>query len=175
MSKTPNDISGRTSDSRPSTAAAPGARDWGPLEPMYTLAVGAACEALFPVNTESAPDFEQTELVERTHAWVGGLPASQRKLVKLMFIGVELLAAIAGLGRRFSRRSVASRESLVRRWRASGVLPLRLLGDALKSSLQMIYLSHPAVVRYLGEYKVWRHPNDPFEIDVRGSADVTLA
>lgn len=142
-------------------------RDWGPLEGSYERALEASCEAVFPPNELGAPDWQQTDLVGRTRGYVQGLPPAQRKLLKLMFIGVELVGWLLSPGRRFSKRPLEDRTRALERWRGSGILPLRLLGDALKSSLQMIYLSHPDVVRHIGEYKVWRHPDDEFEVEVR--------
>lgn len=147
-------------------------RDWGPLERAFADGLHASCEALYPSTDSDAPDWEDTDLVRRTASYVDGLPPDQRRLLKLLFIGVELLSLLLAPLRRFSRRPLAVRTRAIARWRASGILPLRLLGDALKSAVQMVYLSHPAVVRYAGEYKVWAHPADTFEIDVRGTADM---
>ncbi len=147
-------------------------RDWGPLERAYADCLAASCDAVYPPNSFGAPDATETDLQTRMAGYVDGLPPSQRKLLKLMFIGVELLSLLLSPGRRFSRHTQPRRTRMLTRWRASSILPLRLLGDALKSALQMVYLAHPAVVRHIGEYKVWAHPDDAFEVEVRGSAHV---
>lgn len=146
-------------------------RDWGVLEYWYRRCVPAACEALYPPHDGEAPDFIETDLPQRVASYVDTLPPPQRRLLKLMFIGVEAISLLLAPFRRFSRRARTVRERAVRRWRASSVLPLRLIGDALKSSLHMVYLSHPTVMRHMGEYKVWSHPDHTYDMDVRGSAD----
>lgn len=70
----------------------------------------------------------------------------------LLFIFLELVAPLIGLRfSRFSRMSIEARTELVRRFRSSSIYPLRLIGDSVKAVLTMIYLSHPSVVRYLGD------------------------
>ena len=54
---------------------------------------------------------------------------------------------------RFSRLTPERRAQAVRRWRRSRFFFLRLLGDALKASTTMIYMSHPSVVAHIGEYR----------------------
>ncbi|MFT6629536.1 MAG: hypothetical protein ACJA1R_002813 [Flavobacteriales bacterium] len=147
-------------------------RDWGPLEGSYRSALAASAEAIYPKNELGAPDFETTELVARMHEYVQGLPPTQRRLLKIMFIGVELLSLVLAPCRRFSKRPLTARSRAIERWRNGSILPLRLLGDALKSSLQMLYLAHPSVIQLTGEYKVWTHPDHTYPMPVRGSADV---
>lgn len=142
-------------------------RDWGPLEGWYRRCLPAACESLYPPNDQAAPDYRQTDLPQRMATYVDRLPPGQRRLLKLMFIGVEAASVALAPFRRFSSRAANVRRRAVRRWRASSVLPLRLLGDALKSALQMVYLSHPDVIRFIGEYKTWSHPGDALQMEVR--------
>lgn len=151
-------------------------RDWGPLEGAYQRAVRASAEAVFPPSSIGAPDWQQTALEPRVRRYVDALPPQQRKLVKLMFIGVEVGALVLSPGLRFfSRRPLAVRTANLARWRASRILPMRLLGEALKATLQMIYLADPAVMRYIGEYKTWALPGDPWDVDIRPAPTVEAA
>lgn len=142
------------------------------FEGAYSRGLRAAAEALFPLS-DSAPDHAQTDLVRRSTEYVERLPPTQRQLLKLLFVAVELCAPIFSPGLRpFSRRSEETRRKNVSSWQSSWCYPLRLLGDALKATLQMIYLSHPAVVAHIGEYKVCAVPEDTFVVDIRGTAKV---
>jgi hypothetical protein len=113
--------------------------------------LSATVEALFPVNMEGAPDYRATELVVRMLDYLRLLPARQRRLLLLLFAFVELAAPFLTPGfSRFSRLPVQAREEAVRRFRRSEVMPIRLLGDALKASTTMMYMSHPAALAYVG-------------------------
>ncbi|MFT6397696.1 MAG: hypothetical protein ACJAYU_002451 [Bradymonadia bacterium] len=155
-----------------SNSAAPAESDWWILEGSYRSGLAGAAEALFPPS-DTAPDYQGTELILRTTRYVGRLPPPQRKLVKLLFIATELLAPILSPGiRRFSRRKPDRRRANVNKWRTSWFYPARLLADALKATLQMVYLSHPAVLEHIGEYKVSANREDTFRVEIRGSAAV---
>lgn len=141
---------------------------FGLFDNAFRDGVRGTAEALFPINTVGAPDYESTNLVQRTQDYVRGLPPTQRPLVALMFIGIELGAPfIAGGLRRFSRQSPERRVLAVHRWRTSWLFPLRMLGDAVKATLGMIYLSHPTLLRHIGEYKPFANPGDAFDVDIR--------
>ena len=116
--------------------------------------LSATAEALFPANRLGAPDYRTTELVARMLSYLRLLPARQRRLLLSLFALVELAAPLllAGFGR-FSRLPVERRERAVRRWRSSSVLPLRLVGDALKATTTMMYMSHPAALAYVGSHR----------------------
>jgi len=121
------------------------------LERLAKEGLGAAAEALFPSNDYGAPDYRETELVARTVEYWGLLPLRQRRLLVLLFACVELASVllIRG-GRRFSRHPAPAREVAVRAWRRSSLFPLRILGDALKASLTVLYMSHPAALAHVG-------------------------
>lgn len=117
--------------------------------------IRAASEGLFPENDFGAPDWRDTELVARTREYMAELPPPQRRLLVLLFVVVELLAPILLLvPRRFSRLSPERRAAAVRRWRGSRFFVLRVLGDALKATTTMMYMSHPRVVAHIGEYRL---------------------
>jgi hypothetical protein len=91
------------------------------------------------------------------------LPPAQGRLVLALFLFVELAAPLivpVPSLRRFSRLSLERRTAALRRWRSGRWAPLRLVGDALKAALSMVYLSHPLVSAFLGEYKTCARPAD---------------
>lgn len=112
----------------------------------------AACaEALFPENDYGAPDWRATDMVARGETWWLTMPPAARKMVIAMFAAIEVGAPLLKPGfRRFSRLPPEERRALVTRWRSSALMPLRFLGDAVKSSMTMIYLSHPLAMAYIG-------------------------
>jgi hypothetical protein len=113
--------------------------------------IAASSEALFPANAIGAPDYRATDMVRRTLEYLTLLPRPQRRLLLTLFVVVELGTPVLTLGfRRFSRLPVERRELVVRHWRRSRFLPLRLLGDALKATTTMLYMSHPAALAYVG-------------------------
>ena len=115
--------------------------------------LSATAEALFPVNELGAPDFRATDLVARTLDYLALLPARQRRLLILLFVLVELGAPLLVFGtRRFSRLPVGERERAIRGFRGSSFLPVRVVGDALKACLTMMYMSHPAALAYVGAF-----------------------
>jgi hypothetical protein len=125
------------------------------FRPFAESGLGAAAEALFPVNDYGAPDFRDTALVPRVIAHWELLPERQRRLLVLLFALVELAAPLlVPCLHRFSRLPVERRESAVRAWRLSRVGVVRLVGDALKATLTLHYMSHPAALRYVGADRV---------------------
>lgn len=130
--------------------------------------VGAASEAMFPANDHGAPDWRDTQMVERTVSYLGELPPPTRRLVMFMFVVIELgqLALFSGV-RRFSKMSVARRDRILRAWKRSPLPHHKLLADALKAQLCMMYLSHPKVQKHIGAWKTCVHPADPNKLPVR--------
>lgn len=123
---------------------------------------------MFPGDDDGAPDWRQTQMVERTMSYIASLPTRMRRLVMLMYVAIELLAPVLFVGfGRFSRISAARRDRAMQRWRRSPLPHHRLLADALKAQLCMMYLSHPAVQAYIGAFKPCPHPNDPLNLPVR--------
>jgi hypothetical protein len=124
-------------------------------------AIAAASEALFPKNDLGAPDFESADIANRLESLIAAYPPPQKRLVRLLFIFLELGAPLL-LGLRFSRfskLSIDARTELIRRFRASSIYPIRLIGDAVKGVLTMIYMSHPSVLRFMGDTReAGEHP-----------------
>jgi len=115
--------------------------------------LSAAAEALFPVNDLGAPDYRTTDVVARMLSYLRLLPARQRRLILSLFALLELGAPLLLLRPgRFSRLPVGTREQAIRRFRASRFLPLRVIGDAVKASMTMMYMSHPAALAHVGEF-----------------------
>jgi hypothetical protein len=131
----------------------------GMLRAIAASGIGACAEAMFPPNTLGAPDWRAARVVERTFEHMADLPPAQGRQILALFILVELAAPLLGAGpRRFSRLAPQRRESAIRRWRASRLPLLRLVGEGIKMSLTMMYLSHPDVARYLGEDRQCAQP-----------------
>jgi hypothetical protein len=131
----------------------------------------ATAEALFPENDYGAPDHRTTDLVPRTLEYLAELPVPQRRLVTALFALVEFATPFLVFGfRRFSGLSARRREEAVRAWRRSRLLPLRLLGDALKGTMTLMYMSHPAALAYVGAYAASARPLDRLQLPVRPEA-----
>lgn len=138
------------------------------FEARYLDGMRALVEALYPPNDLGAPDGVGTDLARRTEAYVRRLPPSIRLQIRLLFVVVELLAPVlAPFGGRMSRRSPSTRLAVVAGWRGSRFHVLRLLGNAVHAQLQMMYLSHPDVVRFVGEYKPVANPGDAFPMRIQ--------
>jgi hypothetical protein len=115
--------------------------------------LSATAEALFPVNDLGAPDYRTTDVVARMLSYLRLVPARQRRLLLSLFALVELGAPLLLLRPgRFSRLPVGVREQAIRRFRASSLLPIRIVGDALKASMTMMYMSHPAALAHVGVF-----------------------
>lgn len=121
------------------------------IDRVWRRSVEAAATALFPPS-DAFPDHQDADLGPRTQAYVDALPPTQRPLLILMFLAVEWLTPLLAFpGPRFSRRTPEQRLALVEHWRERGILPARLLGDALRATLVMVYYAHPTVLRAIGE------------------------
>ena len=119
----------------------------------------AVAEAFFPPNAYGAPDWREAEVVPRTLAYLDELPPMPRRLIIAMFTAVELTAPVmVGCRSRFSRLPVERRTEAIREMRASTLAPRRLLADALKATMTMMYVSHPKVMAYIGERPGGMHP-----------------
>jgi hypothetical protein len=143
----------------------------GFFERSMLSGLSGTAEALFPENDYGAPDHRTTDLVPRTLEYLAELPVSQRRLLTTLFVLVELAAPFLIVGfRRFSRLSSDRRVNSVRAWRRSRVLPLRLLGDALKATMTLVYMSHPLALAYVGAFAASPRPLDRLQVPVRADA-----
>jgi hypothetical protein len=122
---------------------------------------GATAEALYPDNAIGAPSWRDAEMVARASQLWEELPPLSRLLLEGLYAGLEVggAALVPGVGP-LSRQSVARRYAMFARLKRSRLFPLRFLAEAVKSSSTMIYMSHPAVIRYLGISKACGHPAD---------------
>lgn len=130
--------------------------------------VQATSEVYFPENDFGAPDWRDTEMVERTMQYIISLPPNSRTLLRFLFVAVEWLAPflLAGLGR-FSKRSLPFRLRAVRRWNTWNFILFRFLADGLKAQLTMTYVSHPLVQEALGVWKSCEREADPYRFPTR--------
>ncbi len=135
------------------------------LQRLAADGIAACSEATFPENDFDAPDWKSTEMVQRTHEYLDELPPKSRRLLVLLFVAVELIALLFTL-RRFSRLSVERRTEMVRGWRRSRRFLLRALGDSVKATTTMMYMSHPSVTAYIEEYRACDAPvrEPPMEV-----------
>lgn len=138
------------------------------LERTTRASVQAVAEVYFPENDLGAPDWKQTQMVERTMAYLMTIPPRNRRLIRILYMAVEWLAPLwlAGIGR-FSKRSLAFRKRAVHRWQTWDFIVFRLLSDALKAQLTMTYCSHPAVQKYVGVWKTCAREADPYPFPTR--------
>lgn len=137
------------------------------VDAVLERSITAVCEALFPVNPLGAPDWESTNLVPRMREYLGELPPPQRRQLIALFLSVEYGAPLLGSGfRRFSRQPPDLRADSIRRWRRSTLVPVRMIGDALKAVTTILYMSHPAALAHVGAYKTCARPGDTPELRV---------
>lgn len=130
--------------------------------------IGATSEVMFPTNPHGAPDWQQTQMVERTVDYLGELPPPMRRLLMFMFVVIELGAPLLLAGpRRFSKLSRERRLKVLLSWRGSWFFPHKMLADALKAQLCMMYLSHPAVQKHIEAWKACSRENDPLGLPIR--------
>lgn len=133
--------------------------------------LSAMAEVVMPENDFGAPDWRQTSIVSRTFEYMAELPPRSRMLLMVLFAGIELATPLLLLRfSRFSRLSKERRLRAIERWSASSFVGFTLLGDAIKAVLVMMYLSHPLVSEYMGEYKSCSQPEDPLQLPIRPDA-----
>jgi hypothetical protein len=88
-----------------------------------------------------------------------------------LFFVVELLGGLLVLRlRRFSGLPMRRRTQALASWRSSPLFVLRVLGDSLKATTTMMFMSHPSAIDYIGEYRACERPLDPVKIRVRAGA-----
>jgi hypothetical protein len=121
----------------------------------------ACAQAVFPEGHGDNPDWRATALADRFDPWLDALPPETRGLMEAVFTTIELGGGLLGASPGpFSRLPVARRAALISGWRASHFMPLRFLGDAIKSSTGMLYMSHPAALRRVGARSACDHPEN---------------
>jgi len=136
-----------------------------------TDGLSAMAEVVLPENDFGAPDWKETHIVSRTFEYLEELPARSRKLILLLMIGVELAAPVLLLCfSRFSKLSKERRLRAIEGWSQSRFLAFSLIGDSIKAVLVMMYLSHPKVSEYMGEYKNCAQPEDPMQMPIHPDA-----
>lgn len=139
------------------------------LERVAAAGIAACSEATFPKNDIGAPDFESTAMVRRTAEYLEDLPPKSRRLLVLLFATVELITLLLCLSR-FSKLPVDRRTETLRGWRRSRWFIWRALGDSVKATTTMMYMSHPSVLTYIGEYRACDAPAGEPEVEVRAGA-----
>ncbi len=130
--------------------------------------IGATSEVMFPGDSKGAPDWRETEMVERTLDYLTELSPRMRRLIMFLFIFFEFGSPLLLAGiRRFSKLSPDRRLRALMRWRKSRFYPLKILIDALKAQLSMMYMSHQLVQDYMRVFKTCDRPNDTLKLEIR--------
>jgi hypothetical protein len=143
----------------------------GYLEIHVRDGIAAVSEATFPKNDFGAPDWHSTEMVRRTEEYLAELPPGNRRLLQVLFLFVQFFGPLLhATVSRFSNLEVEERTEMVRGWRRSGFFPFRILGESIKAITTMMYMSHPTVLTYIGEYRSCERPLDPVQIEHRPDA-----
>ncbi len=146
------------------------------LMEIVRAGIGAVAEAVFPKNPRGIPDFETAEMVTRTLEYMEELPPAQRRLYVFFFAFIELAAPLlVPCFSRFSNLAANRRTEAIRGWRRSALLPFRLIGDAAKATMTMMYMSHDSVMVYLQAYKTCGRTSPELEIEHRPQAREALA
>lgn len=121
----------------------------------------ACVEAAFPEGHGHNPDWRMTELDTRFEPWLDALPPETRFMIEALYTTVELGGGILGARPMpFSLMPVKRRAELINHWRASHLVPLRFLGDAIKSSTAMLYMAHPLAMQRVGVTAACDHPEN---------------
>jgi hypothetical protein len=129
--------------------------------------VAAISEVMFPENDAGDPDWRDTEMVERTIEYIELLPPRPTKLLKLLFVAVELAAPLLLVWPgRFSKAPYERRKKVLLNWRTSWFRPFKMLAEALKAQLCMTYMSHPDVQERMGVWKSCDRPFDSYPVPV---------
>jgi hypothetical protein len=125
-----------------------------PLRATALRGLAAVCEASFPENDLGAPSWRDIDIVARAERHWDMLPPASRALLETLFAALEVggAALAPGVGP-LSKLPVERRIAMLTRWKTSRVWPLRFMAEAIKSATTMLYVSHPAVSRYIGESK----------------------
>ena len=133
--------------------------------------VKAAAEALFPPNDLGAPDWRDTDLVERSLDYFAELPPHQGRLISLLYIVIHILPWVfLSSPLPFGWVSQERRTRIVQSWRTSRLYLARMLGDSLKATMTIVYLQHPAPLRFIGVFSICANEGDPYDLDIRPNA-----
>lgn len=132
-----------------------------PVRPLARRGFVACAEAVFPEGHGDYPGWRQTEMATRFEPWLDLLPPETRLTLEALFTTVELGGGVLGARPMpFSLMPVRRRAELIQYWRSSQIVPLRFLGDAIKSSTAMLYMAHPLALRRVGVKTPCDHPEN---------------
>lgn len=127
-------------------------------KPPYTglngreQAIIAACaDALFPPGGPIPLSGTDAGVVRYIDRYLGRVPASQRRLMRLLFQAVEHSPALFGPTRaRFTRLTATDRVAVLEAMSRSRIYFRRVMFLSLRLMLTMGYLAHPEVARRIG-------------------------
>ena len=133
--------------------------------------IEASAEACMPEVGEPVPGWRQTDIPGRTVAYLDLLPQSQRRQLMALFVFFELSPILFCWGfRPLSRHRPERRLRYIQSWRHSRWTLRKLIGDALKAVLTMIYLSHPKALAFVGHSKACAHESDKLRVAYKAEA-----
>ena len=125
-------------------------------------------EVMFPRNDRGIPDYQITELENRTLAYLKLLSPFTRLSLVLLYFGAEyVFPLLSWRPGRMSHMSPSKRLKILSKLKTANSYYIRSLTDGLKANLTMIYMSHPSVSNYIGEYKTCINPEDSFQINIK--------
>jgi hypothetical protein len=134
---------------------------------MKSIISGCA-EIIYPKNNFGAPDWETVEITNRCADYLMQLPFKQRKRIYLVFLVFEYVFPLLFLKyKRFTKLSATNRQKIFNSLHNSKLYIFRLLFDAVKGILSMIYFSSPEVLLYIRYYKKCFNPDDSFEVRIK--------
>jgi hypothetical protein len=116
--------------------------------------VAAAADALLPPGGAVPPSGSEAGIPAYTDRYIASVPASTRRLMRLLLLLVEhatlVFPAPPPRGRRrFSALASAQRVAVLDGWRGSRFFARRLVFTSLRALLMMGYFAHPVVLRHL--------------------------
>lgn len=113
--------------------------------------VAACADALFPPDGPIPLSGTDAGLVRYIDRYVGRMPASQQRLMRLLFQAVEHSPALFGPTRaRFTRLTATERVAVLEAMSRSRIYFRRVMFLSLRTMLTMGYLAHPEVARRIG-------------------------
>jgi hypothetical protein len=129
-------------------------RSYRRLRPREIALLRAATDAMFPARGAIPVSGADVDAPAYVDAWFDLLHPMRRFQIRLLLVFFEhatlLFWAPGARGwRRFSALSLQQRIEVLRRWYSSRFFGRRLVFTALRSVLGIVYLGHPATMRFL--------------------------
>jgi hypothetical protein len=133
---------------------APAKKPFKYLSRMDAAVIEAAAEATFPKGGDVTPSYADARVVEYCDDYIMWLPASQRILIRLLFVLFEhaTIVFVPSL-RRMSSLSLEARVKYLEDWDQSPIYLRRMAFQSLRAILCMAYLADDEVNRQIGNVR----------------------